>query len=204
MLLSKQVTKNAVIAAAIATILVAPAYAQEVQVSTLTATQMIENLAKQLPNVMRLITALAYVLGMFFIYRGVLQLKQFGMSRTMMSMEHHLTGPILMIVVGAFLLYLPTAVQIGMGTFWTDPNPYGYLKNQDQWAKFLNNIYLIVQIFGTIAFIRGLILLSRVGGRSGGQPGTFGTALAHIIGGIFCINIYQFVQVVLVTLGIQT
>lgn len=170
--------------------------------STISAQTMLENIATQVPTIMQMVTALAYVLGMYFIFSGIMKLKHVGESRTMMSREHHLAIPLTYLAVGALLIYLPTSVQIGMSTFWTNPNPYGYLQEQDQWSDFLNDCFLIVQLIGTIAFIRGLVILGHVGEH--GQQGQFSRGLTHIIGGIFCINIYQFVQVILLTLGIQT
>ncbi len=171
--------------------------------TALSAADMITHIASQIPNLMRLVTALAYVLGMGFIFHGVLALKHYGEQRTMMSGQPHLKGPLIYITVGTLLLYLPTSVQVGVSTFWTEPNPYGYLQQQDQWSQFLNNCYMVVQLFGIIAFIRGLVILTHLGGH-GGQPGTLAKGMTHIIGGILCINIYQFVQVIMITLGIQS
>ena len=183
--------------------IISSAYAQNISVNSLSASDMLMKISEQLPNLMRLVTAVAYVMGMFFIVIGIFKLKQYGESRTMMSHEHHLKGPLVYLIVGAMLIYLPTSVQVGLTTFWTVPNPYGYLDDQDQWGTFLSACYTIVQLFGVIAFIRGLLILSQMSGHSN-QPGTFGRGLTHIIGGILCLNIYQFVQVVMVTLGIQS
>lgn len=181
-------------------VMIIPAYAADGSVTNLISAQtMLVNLAKQIPNLMSLVTALAYLMGMVFIFQGILKLKHAGEMRTMMSQEHGLAGPLILIAVGAMLLYFPTTVQIGMSTFWTNPNPYGYVAQKDQWHQFINVCFLIVQFIGTISFIRGLVILSHLGGH-GGQPGQFGKAMTHIIGGIFAINIYQFVQVVFGTL----
>lgn len=182
-------------------VFVTPAYAQSYNVGGMSAFDMIQNLAKQLPNVMRLVTAIAYVMGMTFIILGVMKLKHAGEMRTMMSHEHSIKGPIIFLVVGAMLIYLPTTVQMGLNTFWTQPNPYGYITEKDQWSQFVNACYSIIQLIGVIAFIRGLILLSQLSGQ-GGHQGALGKGLTHIIGGLFLINIYQFIQVVLVTLGV--
>jgi intracellular multiplication protein IcmC len=171
-------------------------------VQGLSAQDMINRIAGQIPSLMRMVTAIAYVMGMYFIYHGLMKLREFAEQRTMMSSQHHLKEPMTFIVIGALLLYLPTSVQVGMSTFWADPNPYGYVQEQDQWSQFLANCFLVVQLFGTIAFIRGLVILSHGGGH-GGQS-SFGKGLTHVIGGLFCINIYQFVKVILFTIGIQT
>lgn len=171
-------------------------------VSSLSAQDMLVNISKQVPSLMRLVTAIAYVLGMIFIVSGVIKLKHAGEMRTMMSREHSLMGPIIMLSVGAMLLYLPSSVQVGMTTFWADPNPYAYLKQKDQWSEFINVCFTIVQLIGTIAFIRGLVLISHLGS-GGGQHGTMSKGMTHIIGGILCINIYEFIKVITATLGID-
>ncbi|RDI48618.1 hypothetical protein [Aquicella lusitana] len=190
----------------VATFFVLPAYAQDEQISslvpaTVSAQTMLENIAEQIPQLMQMITAIAYVMGMYFMFLGILHLKRFGEQRTMMSQEHSLKGPLIYLTVGALLLYLPTTVWVGMSTFWTNPNPYGYEEYTDQWAEFLNVCFLIIQFVGTIAFIKGLVIMTHLGGH--GQPGQFSRGLTHIIGGVLCINIYETVQVILVTLGLQ-
>ena len=172
-----------------------------VQVSS--ASDILANIASQLPSVMRLVTAVAFVLGMYFIIAGIIKLKHYGEQRSMMSVEHSLVGPMVYFAIGALLLYLPSAVNTGMSTFWSSPNPYGYLEKADQWNALYKDCFMVIQLFGTIAFIRGLVILSRVGGHGGGGHDSLGKGLTHIIGGILCINIYQFVQVILNTMGIS-
>jgi len=185
-----------------------PAYSQELnnigsQLSSLNPQTILMNIQQAIPNLMRLVTAIAYVIGMAFIISGVMKLKHVGEMRTQMSHEHSIVTPIVQIAVGALLLYLPSSVQVGMSSFWSDPNPYGYITEKDQWQQFINVCFMVVQLIGTIAFIRGLIILSHVGGH-GGHQGSLGKGLTHIIGGIFCINIYQFIQIIFATIGINT
>jgi intracellular multiplication protein IcmC len=163
---------------------------------------MIENLAETIPQLMQLVTAFAYVLGFYMVIHGILLLKKHGESRTMMSQEHGLMGPLVFLFVGAGLIYLPTSINVGFATFWTHPTPYGYeTGSEDPWAELLNACIMIIQLVGTIAFIRGLILLTHMGER-GGQQGTFGKAMAHIIGGILTIDINDFMQAIWNTLAL--
>lgn len=182
---------------------VIPAFAADATITGLDAQSMLNRIAEQMPSLMRMVTAIAYVMGLSFVMLSLFKFKVYGEQRTMMSSQHHLREPLTYLVVGMLLLYLPSSVQMGMSTFWAEPNPYGYLEDQTQWVQVLNNAYMVIQLFGTIAFIRGLIIISHTGGHHGGQSG-MGKGLIHIIGGIFCINIYQFVNMVLFTLGIQT
>lgn len=162
---------------------------------------MVKNFSESIPSLMQFVTALAYVMGMYFIVEGILKLKKYGETRTSGS-EASLKSPLIFLGVGGALLYLPTSVQVGFTTFWLDPTPYAYVTDTtDAWTQLIQSIFMIVQLIGTIAFIRGLIILSHIGGQSS-QPGSFGKAMAHIVGGILCINIYQFIQAVTNTLAL--
>ena len=88
-----------------------------------------------------------------------------------------------------------------MSTFWTNPTPYAYMQQQDQWMQFVSACFRIIQLFGTIAFIRGLVILSHAGDRGHGQN-TVGKGMTHIIGGILCINIYGLINVIIATFGL--
>lgn len=165
---------------------------------------MLMNFASSIPNLMQLITAVAYVMGLYFVFKGVIGLREFGESRTMMSSSHSLKGPLIFIAVGTALLYLPSSVSTGLNTFWSAPNPYGYVQETtDQWSSLYQDCFLIIQLIGTIAFIRGLVILTQLGGQ-GGQPGTFGRGITHIIAGTLCINLYDFLNAVYTTLGLAS
>lgn len=182
------------------------AYAQsgsglQSNITSLSPQTILANIQKTIPNLMRMVTALAFVIGIFMVIMGIMQLKHVGEMRTQMSQEHHIGKPLLMIAMGTLLIYLPSTVQVGMSTFWTTPNPYGYIIQSDQWQQAINVSFSVIQFIGVISFIRGLIMLSHAGG--GGHQGGFGKGVTHVIGGIFCININQLIQVVLATLGVQ-
>lgn len=160
---------------------------------------MLKNLSTSVPQLMQLTTAISYVMGMVFIIRGLMALKEHGEHRTAGG-KGGVKGGLILLGVGTALLYLPSSVQAGLTTFWTNPAPFSYDTGDDQqWADFVNSIFLIVQLIGTIAFIRGLIILSHGGEH---QQGGFGKAMAFIVSGILLINLYQFLQAVFTTLGL--
>jgi uncharacterized membrane protein HdeD (DUF308 family) len=182
-----------------------PAYSQSSpiipNVSTLSPQTILASIQNAIPNLMRLATAFAYVIGIVMVIMGVIQLKHAGEMRTQMSHEHHLTKPLLMLTMGTLLIYLPSSVQVGLSTFWTEPNPYGYAVMQsNQWQQAINVCFAVVQFIGVVAFIRGLVILSHAGGH---HQNTFSKGIMHIIGGILCINIYQVIQVIYATVGMQ-
>ena len=63
--------------------------------------------------------------------KGVTQFKKLGEQRTMMSGEQQLQEPIMSLVIGSALLYLPSTVRTGMYTFWSSPNPYAYVTDEN-------------------------------------------------------------------------
>lgn len=163
---------------------------------------MLINLSNDLPNFMRLITAFAYVMGFYFVVKGLMEFKHFAEMRSMMSQEHGIMKPISFLVAGSLLIYLPATVQTGLSTFWTNPTPYQYISDAaDTWGQLLNAVFMVIQLIGVIAMIRGIIMLTHLGGH-GGHQGGFGKALTFIVAGLLCINVYQFLQAVFSTLGL--
>lgn len=159
------------------------------------------NLAADVPSVMRLVTAGAYVIGIFMIVAAVVGMKHLGELRTMMAREHGFWGPLLELLVGAALIYLPTSVQSVMSTFWQSPAPYAYItQDTASNATFVNACYTVIQLIGTVAFIRGLLMLQQAGSERA-QPHMLGKALSHLVGGILCINIYGTLQTLEKTVG---
>lgn len=173
------------------------AYAAEPNVAT-----MLMNFSNTIPQFMRLVTATAYVLGFLFMVKGVMGLKEYGESRTQMSSQHSLKGPLILMAVGTVFLYLPSSVQSGISTFWDYSNPLAYEPTtDDQWSVLIGDCYLIIQLIGTIAFVRGMVIFTHMSGQ-GAQPGTFAKAISHIIAGILCINLSAFLDAVNNTLGL--
>lgn len=177
------------------------AYAADISVTN--AGDMLKRITSQFPALMALVTAFAYVAGFFFVIGAILKMKKLGEMRTMMMQERSVAGPLIYFFVGAALLYLPGAVRVGMGTFFDDPNPYGYLEDTNQFSGIISACLMAVQLFGTIAFIRGLLILSHLANQGGGGQNSLGRGLTHIFGGILCINMYQFVKVVTNTIGVD-
>lgn len=165
------------------------------------AQEILASIKDNIPFFMKMVTAIAYVMGMYFIVTAVFKLKQYGEARTQMSQQHHLREPIMYFVAGTLLLYLPSAVQVGWNTFWQDISPFAHVEDKGGFAELYSSVFAAIKLFGTIAFVRGLVLLAKAGGGHG-QPGAMAKGMTHIIGGLFCINIDQFVQLLLVTLGI--
>lgn len=154
-----------------------------------TLTGMITHLASQMPQVFQMLTAISYVLGLFMMFGAIYKLKQYGDLRTMMSSSTDLRAPILGLVIGAAVLFLPSTFQVGMQTFFASNTPLAYNGGGDQThTQLIEAIIEIMEVVGVFAVLRGLTLLARSGNQ--GQPGMLGKGITHLIAGIFAMNIY--------------
>jgi len=166
------------------------------------AQEVLQNIADQVPALTGLVYAIVYILGISFIFGGLLKLKHYGEQRSMMSSHGGLGGALMLLLVGTLLLFLPSTIQVSTTTFWATPCSYCYpTDSESPFTSFFKVVYSVVNFVGLIAFVRGLVMLSHVGEHS--QHGGLGKAMTHIIGGILCMNIGAFVQTIFATLGIK-
>lgn len=69
-----------------------------------------------------------------------------------------------------------------------------------EWKQIADVVIQYIKLIGFIAFIRGWIILSKMG-HSGAQPGSIGKGTIHVIGGVLLINIVDTVNLLAQTLG---
>lgn len=160
------------------------------------------HLQRSLEPIWGFLIAFSYVLGICFIVIAIMRLKQYGQMTVMMSTHASLGPTLAYIIVGAGLLFLPTLLDIMSVTLWD----YGVddIRGFDQTIGFheiMIPIIQLIQVLGLISFIRGWILLTKIGGHSG-QPGTLNKAVLHILGGILAINIVGTIDVLQATFGL--
>lgn len=147
------------------------------------------HIAKSYPAIERFLVAFCYVVGIWFVIAGFNKLKRYTEMRgTMMGGQAHIGGPLLYIFIGILLFYFPSLVNVMVFTVWGTTSIVQYPVTPPKWKYFTDPVIGLVRIVGYIAFIRGWILLVRLGQESH-QPGTAGKALLHIFGGVLAINI---------------
>ena len=135
-----------------------------------------------------ILQSVAVILGVCMTLAGLFQLKKHGEQRTMMSTQHSLTGPLMMLLAGSMLLILPSFIGAIVLSFFGTTEPGAYSGNVSSYSSLLPPILMFVRVMGVGAFIRGIVLLSRVGGQHN-QPGQLGKALMHILAGVLCVHI---------------
>ncbi len=74
--------------------------------------------AESLAALSYLVTASTYLLGVFLITSGIYKLKALSDSRSMMSSNMDISGPIVRMLVGAGLIWWPTLIDVSTYTFW--------------------------------------------------------------------------------------
>ena len=134
-----------------------------------------------------IIQAVMVMIGVCLIVTGLFKFKRYGEMRSMMSQQVTITGPLFCLLSGVILLIFPKFVHITMGMLWTNTNPLRYQDNDLSFSGYIQAIIIFVRIVGVVAFIRGVVLLSRFG-QQGGQP-VLGRALIFLICGVLAIHI---------------
>ena len=169
------------------------------------ASAMLLNLQQSLPGLFHLAVGSAYVMGIAFIIKGIYDLKIYGESRTMMSANSNIKGPLLTLLVGAMCVFSPSAFHVVMNTTFGYSSVLAYNQFPTSSGQSLSEdaiiILQIIQVIGAYAFVRGWVLLAR-SASSQGAHGLFGRGLVHVVGGVFAINIVGTCNVIANTLGI--
>lgn len=161
-------------------------------------TAMMVALRSNLPAVLRMIVAISYVMGAWFVYSGFYTLKLYGDARTMMSNNASFGPPLFRVLLGASLLFMPRMIKIFIYSIWGAG--YQPLDYPTDWAssdgqEVIKAAIAVVRIMGYIAFVRGFSMLGKAT-RQGAQPGMYGKGIMHVVGGILCINIVGTITII--------
>lgn len=137
----------------------------------------------------RLIFAFSYLVGMIFMFRALYYLKVYGEARTMMATQANAATPIALIICGACLIFLPTAIDMLNFTVYQTNTILSYDSGDGGYNYFMTVVSLVIQLVGLIAVVRGFMILSTTG-QQGRQPGMTGKGITHLIGGILAVNFW--------------
>lgn len=169
----------------------------------------ITNLTESFDSLVHLVTGASYIIGIFLIAKGIMSLSVFGRQTMSSAQRGEVSGPVVWIFVGALLMYLPTTLETGLTTVYGDADlaaagdimAYAPVTAGENWEQLSNVIIKYVKLVGLIAFVRGWIILSKMG-HAGAQPGSMGKGLTHVIGGILLINVVETVNILATTFGV--
>jgi intracellular multiplication protein IcmC len=168
-----------------------------------------------LNNVSRIIVPLtgvvllfSYIGGVYMIIHALTMMKKFG-NMSMQAQPGELAGPLMQLVVGAILIYLPTSTDTLSNSLFGSSNSIfggsstvnysnvgsgsevlGYVASDSfaqQWASMANTLVLYIQFVGFLSFVKGWFILSKSAGHGAPQD-SVSKGITHIIGGLIAIN----------------
>lgn len=169
-----------------------------------------KNLSDASTAIHALVAAAAYIIGIYLVARGVMMYKIFG-SQTMASAQKgEFAGPLVFIIVGAVLIYLPSTQETTLMSIFgsekagsnSDLVAWMLPSAEQKFADLADVLISYMKLIGFIAFVRGFVILSKMG-HSGSQPGSIGKGITHVIGGALLMNIPDFMKLLANTFGYQ-
>lgn len=150
-----------------------------------------------------LITSITYFVGLVFAVKSLFLLKQYGELRTSAG-QASLRKPLVNFLIAVVLLYSPGVLHAFIRTIYADPSGSLVSYDKEPETEFEAVVVMssrVIQLIGYIAFLRGWVLLARVG-EQGAQPGALARSFMHIIGGVLAINIIGTFRVLNSILGL--
>lgn len=167
-----------------------------------TAMTMLEAFRANFPGLTQFLTALCYLIGLWAAVSALVLLRRRqrydgGITWTMIAVRLGLCS---------LFLYLPTAVDAGQETLFGARTILSYSAGSavsEQGRQALETVVKFVRLAGLWFFVRGWLLLDRANARGHYEPATGNKALAHIVGGAFCINIVATLQGFAQTFGLE-
>ncbi len=173
--------------------------------TSIDVSNMLDQIRKQIPQLIRFVVALSYVCGIFLMVAGVMKLKAYG-QQTVMSSSHASFGPCMTyIAVGTALTFFPSLLNMATATFMGIGGGdaiYSYTGSSSGFgfAGLTSVLIGIIKLVGFIAFFKGWMILSKLGSHNGGQ-GVVGKGVVHILAGVFAVNIMTTWEVLRASFG---
>lgn len=147
-----------------------------------------------------------FLVGFMLVYRGILEMKQYGEMRTMNSSQARMKPMIMYLAIGAALIFYPTMINTSLNTVFGNNNILRYSSQGGSsnpiGTNLLETVVLVLRVIGYIAFFRGWMILSQLASQQA-QQGTVGRALSHLFGGIFLVNVIQTWEIIVSIFGIK-
>lgn len=166
------------------------------------------NLSNAFGSIQDLIAALSYVMGVYFIVRGIMMYRIFANQTLSSANRGEIAGPMVFLIIGAILVYFPSTLKGSLQTVFgtsevgqpSEIIAYQALAGAEKWQDIADVVIKYMKIIGLIAFVRGWVILSKMG-HSGSQPGSVGKGIIHVIGGILLINLVDTFNILATTFG---
>lgn len=182
-----------------------------VAASSFSLSAALTNLSNSFDMLVHLVVAISYVTGVSLVVRGIMMYKVFATQTMASAHKGEFAGPLVFIIVGSVLIYFPSTLNTTLNTLFVgvDQNSlstasqmigYQSISNNEQWTRIADVVIKYVKLVGLIAFVRGWVILSKMG-HAGSQPGSVAKGIIHVVGGILLVNIVDTFNILAKTLG---
>lgn len=141
------------------------------------------NLSNSLGPVQKLVSGLAYVLGISLFLAALLKFHKIGDARARSNSQEKMFIPILYVFLGAALIFLPSSLDTLAATAFGNANILAY--STDSGDPLINAVKMLIRTTGLIWCVRGMVLLAQAS-EPGVQEGPKG--LAFLVAGVFAFN----------------
>lgn len=144
---------------------------------------MIGNVSQSLYPLQKLITGGAYLLGALFCFTAFEKFKKIGNKTAGVSSQEKMYVPIIHLLIGAVLIYLPSAMRTMSNTAFGVGNVISY----SSYSRFdiYKSMGLLIRTIGILWFIRGCVLIVHASdpGNKDGMKGVI-----FLLSGILAMN----------------
>jgi hypothetical protein len=149
------------------------------------------NLVESLGPVQAMLSGFGYIVGVGFVLASLTRFHKAADTQTQSSSQEKMFVPILYLVMGVGLIFLPTTLNTMANTAFGVGNILSY--SEDTEDKLVGAIKFLIETTGIIWFVRGSILLTHAS-HPGVQEGPKG--LTFLVAGVFAMNFDNTVHVV--------
>ncbi|MCS5708318.1 hypothetical protein CC99x_005305 [Candidatus Berkiella cookevillensis] len=157
----------------------------------------------------KMLLVLSYIIGLFLVLRGLMMYRAFANQTYGSAQRGEIAGPMVFLIVGIMLIYLPSTMNASLQTIFGTSEigqlsslaSYQSTDSSENWLNLQNIFIKYLKLVGFIAFLRGWIILSKMG-HPGAQPGSIGKGITHIFGGVVLINLVDTINILGHTFGI--
>ena len=143
----------------------------------------IGNVSQSLFPMQHLISGAAYLLGLLFIIKAISKFRKIGDHRAQSHSQEKMFTPIMYLLFGAALIFLPTALGVMANTAFGTGNVLTYAPYNQ--ADIYSTIGLLIHTVGILWFVRGCVLIAH-SSEPGTQEGPKG--LVFLVSGILAMN----------------
>lgn len=183
------------------------AWADDTTTSSTSLYSMMSHLSVSVGDLSGFIVAVFYLSGVGLALGAVMRLKKLGVRSAMMQSDGGVAGPMVQLMIGAALIYSPSLISVMNETFWGSSGFENVMSWQSayqgsQLVTLIKPLVGIIQLIGSIAFLRGWLILSRITNGGNHQPGQATKGVIHIVGGVLAMNITRTVTVFMNTFGL--